>query len=69
MLVLTRKLDESIVIDGNIRVKIVGMRNGQVRLGIEAPDHIRVFREELCGPRDMHEQVDGAPRRRAIQTV
>jgi carbon storage regulator len=49
MLVLTRKLNESIVIDGCIRIKVVGVRNGQVRIGIEAPDHIKIFREELCG--------------------
>lgn len=52
MLVLTRKMNESIIIDGNIRIKIVGMRNGQVRLGIEAPDNIKVFREELCNKAD-----------------
>jgi carbon storage regulator len=48
MLVLTRKVNEAIVIDGCIRVKVVGVRTGQVRLGIEAPDHIKIFREELC---------------------
>ena len=48
MLVLSRKLNESIVIDGNIRVTIVGLRGNQVRLGIEAPSHIGVFRDELC---------------------
>jgi carbon storage regulator len=50
MLVLTRKLNESIIIDGNIRIKIVGVRNGHVRVGIEAPQEIKVFREELCVP-------------------
>ncbi|MDB5353462.1 MAG: carbon storage regulator CsrA [Planctomycetota bacterium] len=50
MLVLSRKLNETIVIDGNIRVTIVGTRGNQVRLGIEAPDRIEIFREELLLP-------------------
>jgi carbon storage regulator len=47
MLVLSRKLNDSIVIDGGIRIKVVGVRNNQVRLGIEAPDQVKVIREEL----------------------
>jgi carbon storage regulator len=49
MLVLSRKLNEAIIIDGKIRVTVVGLRGNQVRLGIEAPDSIAIFREELCG--------------------
>ncbi|MHC5537520.1 carbon storage regulator [Singulisphaera rosea] len=48
MLVLTRKLNTTIVIDGCIRVTVVGIRGNQVRLGIEAPGHVSIFREELC---------------------
>ena len=48
MLVLSRKLNETIVIDGNIRITVVGLRGNQVRLGIEAPDSVGIFREELC---------------------
>lgn len=47
MLVLSRKTDESILIDGNIRITVLGIRGGQVRLGIEAPRSVRVIREEL----------------------
>lgn len=47
MLVLSRKNDESILIDGNIRITVLGIRGGQVRLGIEAPRSVRVVREEL----------------------
>jgi carbon storage regulator len=47
MLVLSRKLNESIVIDGNIRVMVVGFRGNQVRLGIEAPGSVPIYREEL----------------------
>jgi len=47
MLVLSRKLNETIVIAGNIRVTVVGLRGNQVRLGIEAPESIAIFRKEL----------------------
>jgi carbon storage regulator len=48
MLVLTRKLNESIVIDGNISVKVVSVRGNQVRLGITAPQSLGIYRSELC---------------------
>jgi len=47
MLVLSRKLNESIVIDGHIRITVVGLRGNHVRIGIEAPNSVRVMREEL----------------------
>ena len=47
MLVLSRKLDESILIGDNIRVKIVAMDNGMVKLGIDAPKEISIMRDEL----------------------
>ena len=47
MLVLSRKLNESIIINGNIRVTVVGLRGNQIRLGIEAPDSVAIFRTEL----------------------
>ncbi len=47
MLVLSRKRNESIIINSNIRVTVVGLRGNQVRLGIEAPDSVAIFRKEL----------------------
>jgi carbon storage regulator len=47
MLVLSRKLNEKILIDGGIVVTIVKIEGGQVRVGIEAPEHIKIRREEL----------------------
>ena len=49
MLVLSRKLNEKIVIDGGIVVTVVKIDRNQIRLGIEAPAHVRVFREEIAG--------------------
>jgi carbon storage regulator len=47
MLVLSRKLNESIIIDGNIRITIVGIRGNHVRVGIEAPNSVPIIRDEL----------------------
>jgi carbon storage regulator CsrA len=47
MLVLTRKLQEKLHIGDDIHVTVVRLEDGQVRLGIEAPRHIRVVRDEL----------------------
>ncbi len=49
MLVLSRKPDESIVIDKRITVTVLEIRGNQIRLGIEAPREIPVVREELIG--------------------
>ncbi|TVR11804.1 MAG: carbon storage regulator [Planctomycetota bacterium] len=48
MLVLSRRADEAIVIGNNIVVRVLGVeKNGQVRLGIEAPRSLRILRHEL----------------------
>lgn len=47
MLILSRRKDESIIIDGNIEVKILEIGDGKVQIGIEAPQDIDIFREEL----------------------
>jgi carbon storage regulator len=49
MLVLTRKPDESIVIDGGIKITVMEIRGNRVRLGIEAPKDVAVRRSELEG--------------------
>ncbi len=47
MLVLTRKLNESIMIGHDVKVTIVDVRGDQVKLGISAPRQIAVHREEV----------------------
>jgi carbon storage regulator len=47
MLVLSRKLNEKIVINGNIVVTVVKIDRNQVRIGIEAPGEVPVYREEI----------------------
>lgn len=47
MLILSRKKDESIIIDDNIEITVVEVENGRVRLGISAPKDIEILRKEL----------------------
>lgn len=47
MLVLTRKLGESIAIDDHIKIRVVQIKGKQVRLGIEAPKDTKIHREEV----------------------
>ena len=49
MLVLSRRLGESIIIDGNIKITVLVCDRGQVRIGIDAPKDINVVRSELLG--------------------
>jgi carbon storage regulator len=47
MLVITRKVDQSIIIDGRIEVVVAGITKDGVRLGISAPKEIQVHRREV----------------------
>jgi carbon storage regulator CsrA len=52
MLVLGRKVHEKIAISDHIRITIVSIHGNRVRLGVEAPENIKVIRDELFGPGD-----------------
>ncbi len=48
MLCLTRYYEQSVIINGNIKVTILGIdRRGTVKLGFEAPEEVSIMREEL----------------------
>ena len=47
MLVLSRKENESVVIDGDIKVTVLEIKRGKIRLGIEAPQAVPICRSEL----------------------
>jgi carbon storage regulator len=47
MLILTRKIDQSIVIQGNITIMVLGVERDRVKLGIQAPADVAVLRQEL----------------------
>lgn len=47
MLILSRKVDEVITIGDTIRIKVLAVHEGQVKLGIDAPKDVKVFRSEV----------------------
>lgn len=47
MLILSRRIDEVIRVSGVIRIRVLGFKGNQVRLGIEAPSDVVVDREEI----------------------
>lgn len=62
MLVLTRKLGESIAIDDHIKIVVVQIKGKQVRLGIQAPKETKIHREEVyTAIREQNEQAVNAP--------
>ena len=58
MLVLSRKAGESIQIDGQIKITIVTVRGNRVKVGIEAPEEVRILRSELRDSRENTEDSD-----------
>lgn len=47
MLILSRKVGEAVQIGEEVTVTVLGVKGNQVRLGIHAPKHVGVFREEV----------------------
>ncbi len=47
MLILTRRISESVIIGDDVKVTILGVKGNQVRVGIDAPKSVSVHREEI----------------------
>lgn len=63
MLVLGRRVGESLIIDGNIRVTILGIEGERIRVGVEAPRSVPVVRQEL------YEAIEAENRQAAARGV
>lgn len=59
MLVLTRKVEESILIGDDVEIMVLGVSGDKVRIGINAPREIEVFRKEVRDERDKSAQANG----------
>ena len=60
MLILTRRVGESLMIGDEVTVTVLGVKGNQVRIGVNAPKHVSVHREEIY-ERIQAEAEAGAP--------
>lgn len=67
MLVLSRKPGEQIVIGSDIRVTVIELKGGKVKIGIDAPNDVAIYRAELrdwvdeSRPKEVADQAGAAP--------
>ncbi|MCP3852537.1 MAG: carbon storage regulator CsrA [Gammaproteobacteria bacterium] len=47
MLILTRRVGETLIIGDDVHITVLGVKGNQVRIGINAPKHVSVHREEI----------------------
>jgi carbon storage regulator len=62
VLILTRRINEALMIGTDITVTVLGVRGQQVRLGVNAPKNIAVHREEIFNRIEADKRGSGAPR-------
>lgn len=60
MLILTRRISESIIIGDDVKLTVLGVKGNQVRIGIDAPKDVSVHREEIY-VRIQEEKTGGRP--------
>ena len=66
MLILTRRVGESVVIGGDVTVTVLGVKGNQARLGVNAPRDIAVHREEIHERIKREQAAVETERRRAL---
>jgi len=60
MLILTRRVGETVMIGDDVTITVLGVKGNQVRVGINAPKHVAVHREEIYERIKREQQSDGA---------
>lgn len=63
MLILTRRVGETVMIGDDVAVTVLGVKGNQVRVGVNAPKEVSVHREEIYERIKREEQAGGSPRR------
>jgi len=61
MLILTRRVGETLVIGDDVNVTVLGVRGNQVRLGVNAPKEVAVHREEIYQRIQKENDSDNSP--------
>jgi len=59
MLILTRRVNETLMIGNDVTVTVLGVNGAQVRIGIQAPKNVAVHREEVYERIQIEEQQSG----------
>ena len=59
MLILTRRISESLMIGDNVKISVLGVKGNQVRIGIEAPKDVPVHREEIFRRIQIEQEMAG----------
>ena len=67
MLILTRKVDQGIIISGNIHIRVLGVQRDRVKIGISAPREITVLRDELID-RDKKDDIAADAQKRSTNS-
>jgi carbon storage regulator len=64
MLILTRRVGETVMIGDEVTITVLGVKGNQVRVGINAPKHVAVHREEIYEriKREQHPEMDEKPK-------
>lgn len=60
MLILTRRISESLMIGDEVKITVLGVKGNQVRIGIEAPKDVAVHREEIYRRIQIEQEMSGA---------
>lgn len=60
MLILTRRVGETLMIGDDVTVTVLAVRHGQVRIGVDAPREVQVHREEIYRRIQDEKQADNA---------